>query len=102
MPLRLSLSCPLMKTPVAYGDLTAFACQGDRERWPARAPLAHGSSSETSWPRDTGRPQMVIEVEQEAVRTSEGQYRPVMFACTVQRQHGAITVPALTFPVQMC
>jgi hypothetical protein len=79
-----------------------FACQGDRERWPAGAPLAQGSPSETSCPRDTGRPQTVYEAEQEAVRTSEGQYRPGMVASTVQRHHGVRTVQALAFPTQMC
>jgi hypothetical protein len=36
----------------------------------------------------------VNEAEQAEVRTREGQYRPVMFDCTVKQQHGVRTVQA--------
>lgn len=61
-----------------------FARQGDRESLPVREPLAHVSPYETSCARDTVRPHTVNEAEEDAVLTSEVQYRLVMFACTVR------------------
>jgi hypothetical protein len=59
-----------------------------------REPLAHVSPSETSCARDTVRPHTVNEAEEEAVLTSDMQYRPVRFACTVRWHEGMRTVPA--------
>jgi len=71
-----------------------LARQGDRESLPVREPLAYVSPSETSCARDTVRPQTVNEAEEEAVLTSDVQYRPVRFDCTVRWHEGMRTVPA--------